>query len=199
MGRRRSSVSPSINYDAVLAGVPVIEGPAVLGEAILDALAGRYLEQHGDSNLLRFTQSGAVYLFDLASAAGVRRDDRTVAAYGRTPEHIGRRDSSYQRGFPMVSWESAPAADRGHLIPHLSGGEYGPNLFRQNRALNRGWSEQGKRYRALEREAAAAPGTLFVGHLLYTDETDYPREVEVGVRRGDRLHVERFDNRPSPE
>lgn len=66
--------------------------------------------------------------------------------------------------------DDAPV-DRGHLIPHLSGGEFGPNIFRQDRALNRGWSEQGKRYRALEREAAATPGTLYFGHLIYTDDT----------------------------
>jgi hypothetical protein len=40
----------------------------------------------------------------------------------------------------------------------LSGGEFGPNIFRQDRSLNRGWSQEGRRFRALEREAAAIPG-----------------------------------------
>ena len=80
-------------------------------------------------------------------------------------------------------------------MPNLSGGEFGPNLFRQDRALNRGWSQAGKRYRALEREAAA-PGTFFFGRLLYSDDTDYPAEVEIGLLRGGALHAERFDNRP---
>jgi hypothetical protein len=86
--------------------------------------------------------------------------------------------------------------DRGHVIPHLSGGEFGPNIFRQDRALNRGWSEQGKRYRALEREAAATPGSLYFAHLIYTDDSADPSQIETGVLRRAGLHVLRFDNRP---
>ncbi len=85
--------------------------------------------------------------------------------------------------------------DRGHLIPHLSGGEFGPNIFRQRRDLNRGWSSQGKRFRALEREAATTPGTFYFGHLLYEDGTAYPTEIETGLLRGETLHVDRFRNR----
>jgi hypothetical protein len=68
-------------------------------------------------------------------------------------------------------------ADRGHLIPNLSGGELGPNIFRQDRSLNRGWSQEGRRFRAPEREAAAIPGTFYFGHLLYEDDTAYPVEI----------------------
>jgi hypothetical protein len=85
-----------------------------------------------------------------------------------------------QHDFPMTPDEESPV-DRGHLIPHLSGGEFGPNIFRQDRALNRGWSEEGKRYRALERAAAGTLGALYFGHLLYCDDTDYPRYVEIAV------------------
>jgi hypothetical protein len=85
--------------------------------------------------------------------------------------------------------------DRGHLIPHLSGGEFGPNIFRQQRALNRGWSPEGKRYRALEREAAATVGAFYFGHLLYEDDTAYPTDIETGLLRDGRLDVQRFRNR----
>jgi hypothetical protein len=85
--------------------------------------------------------------------------------------------------------------DRGHLIPHLSGGEFGPNIFRQNRALNRGWSEPGKRFRALEREAAARPGTFYFGHLIYGDDSAYPTSVETGLVRGGSLYIDSFRNR----
>ena len=89
------------------------------------------------------------------------------------------------------------ALDRGHLIPHMSGGEFGPNIFRQDRRLNQGLSEQGKRYRALERAAAGAPAALFFGHLLYADHTAYPRYIEIAVLLpGEALQVEQFDNRP---
>ena len=87
------------------------------------------------------------------------------------------------------------SVDRGHLIPHLSGGEFGPNIFRQDRALNRGWSDAGKRYRALEREAAST-GAFYFGHLINIDTTDYPSAIETGLLRGESLYVERFDNRP---
>jgi hypothetical protein len=110
-----------------------------------------------------------------------------------TPTNVHRRDVSYQRGFPMAPDDESPV-DRGHLIPHLSGGEFGPNIFRQDRRLNRGWSEQGKRYRALERAAA---GALYFGHLLYVDVTAYPKQIEIAVLLpGAALRVEQFDNRP---
>ena len=63
------------------------------------------------------------------------------------------------------------------------------------RSLNRGWSQEGRRFRALEREAAATPGTFYFGHLLYADDTAYPMEIEIGILRGGTLHVERFQNR----
>jgi hypothetical protein len=121
-----------------------------------------------------------------------------VAAWTITPPPVVRRDVSYQRGFPLPPDPDGTPADRGHLIPHLSGGEFGPNIFRQHRDLNRGWSEQGKRFRALEREAAARPGTFYFGHLLYADDTDYPADIETGLLRDTTLHVERFRNRIPP-
>ena len=110
---------------------------------------------------MQFVQSDATYLFDLASVAGAAQEDRTVAAWTVTPPIAGKRDISYQRGFPLPPDPCGALVDRGHLIPHLSGGEFGPNIFRQHRALNRGWSPEGKRFRALEREAAATPGTFY--------------------------------------
>lgn len=35
------------------------------------------------------------------------------------------------------------------------------NLFLQRRDLNRGWSQQGKQYRAMEQYLADHPGTFF--------------------------------------
>jgi hypothetical protein len=172
--------------------------PAGLGAALLSALAARYEASHSAGSALHeFHQSGATYLFDLASAAGLPQEDRTVAAWTVTPPAVAKRDTAYQRGFPLAPRADGSEVDRGHLIPHLSGGEFGPNIFRQDRALNRGWSQEGKRYRALEREAAAAPGCFYFAHLIYTDDSADPSEIETGVLRGATLHVERFDNRPA--
>ena len=176
--------------------VPLVH--ADLGRVLLDAMADRYERQWPTCSLLQFEQSEATYLFDLASAADAAQEDRTVAAWATTPSSIGKRDVSYQRGFPLPPDPDGTPVDRGHLIPHLSGGEFGPNIFRQHRALNRGWSEEGKRFRALEREAAATPGAFYYAHLLYEDDTAYPTEIESGVLRGTELHVERFRNRFSP-
>ena len=171
--------------------------PAEVGNILLEAVAERYERACPDCSLVQFTQSGATCLFDLASAVGAGQEDRTVAAWTVTPATVGKRDVSYQRGFPLAADPGSPSVDRGHLIPDLSGGEFGPNIFRQDRSLNRGWSQEGRRFRALEREAAI-PGIFYFGHLLYEDDTAYPMEIEIGVLRGDILHVEHFQNRFPP-
>jgi len=185
----------SVDYAGLVRGLRVPLAPAALGAVLLDAVAERYEDQFPGCWLLQFVQSGATYLFDLASAVGAEQEDRTLAAWTITPPTVGKRDVSYQRGFPLPPDPDGTLVDRGHLIPHLSGGEFGPNLFRQRRDLNRGWSSQGKRFRALEREAATTPGTFYFGHLLYEDATAYPTEIETGLLRGDTLHVDTFRNR----
>jgi hypothetical protein len=186
----------SVDYASIVRGLARPLDTACLGDALFSAFAARYEREQQNCCLLLFEQSGAHYLFDYASSVGGLQEDRTVAAWAVTPPRVQRRDVAYQRGFPLGPAPASPPVDRGHLIPHLSGGEFGPNIFRQDRALNRGWSEQGKRYRALEREAAATPGTFYFGHLLYEDNSAYPAEVETGLLRGGDLHVERFCNRP---
>jgi hypothetical protein len=185
----------SVDYARLVRGLRLPLTPADLGVVLLDAVAERYGRQFPECSLTEFVQTGATYLFDLASAVGAEREDRTLAAWTMTPAAVSQRDSSYQRGFPLPPDPDGTLVDRGHLIPHLSGGEFGPNIFRQRRDLNRGWSSQGKRFRALEKEAAAAPGTFYFGHLLYEDGTTYPAEIETGLLRGETLHVDRFRNR----
>ena len=184
-----------MDYAGLVRGLRMPLVPADLGAALLDAVAERYENHFPDCSLLQFVQSGATYLFDLASAVEADQEDRTVAAWTVTPATVAKRDVSYQRGFPLPPDPDGTLVDRGHLIPHLSGGEFGPNIFRQQRDLNRGWSNQGKRFRALEREAATTPGTFYFGHLLYEDGTAYPTEIETGLLRGGTLHVDRFRNR----
>jgi hypothetical protein len=183
-----------MNYTAVLETIATPVEPANVGAALLDVISTYYLSRHKVGALVQFEQSGATYLFDLASSIGIDREDRTVVAWNVTPRNVSRLDVAYQRGYPMLS-QPGETVDRGHLIPHLSGGEFGPNIFRQDRALNRGWSVEGRRYRAIEREAASTPGCFYFGHLIYDDETAYPAEVEIGLLRAGVLHVERFVNR----
>jgi hypothetical protein len=47
----------------------------------------------------------------------------------------------------------------------------------------------------MERRAAERPGSFYFGHLLYSDDSDWPSEIETGVYRDGRLVVEHFVNR----
>jgi hypothetical protein len=173
----------SLDYELVASSLGAPPDPGALGAVLFAALAARYEAGHPEGCALQeFQQSGATFLFDLAGAAGLPQEDRTVAAWTLTPGFVAERDTAYQRGFPLAPRADGSLVDRGHIVPHLSGGEFGPNIFRQDQALNRGWSEQGKQYRALEREAAATPGGFFFAHLIYTDDTAEPSEIEGGDR-----------------
>jgi hypothetical protein len=70
------------------------------------------------------------------------------------------------------------------------------NVFIQRRALNRGWSEEGKVYRAMERYCHETPDAFCFSRPLYEDDTSKPALVEFGVLRDVRdLWVQVFDNR----
>ena len=111
----------SVDYAGLVRGLRMPLTPDDLGAALLDAVAERYEHQFPDCSLLQFVQSGATYLFDLASAVGAEQEDRTLAAWTITPATVGKRDVSYQRGFPLPPDPDGTLADRGHLFPHFPG------------------------------------------------------------------------------
>jgi hypothetical protein len=187
---------PDVDYASVAAAAlagPI--RPEELGSHLSRAWAQAYLSRLPQSSLLEFDSDGARFLVDLASAAGAKRADRTVAAGGRSRPAPRPRDQAYQRGYPSPQGRADRPLDKGHMVAHAAGGTFGPNMFPQDRELNRGWSVEGRRYRALEREIANTPGTFFFCCLLYADDTDFPAAVELGVLRGDGLQVQRFRNR----
>ena len=70
-----------------------------------------------------------------------------------------------------------------------------PGPFPQRRELNRGWSDEGKRFRAMERYVAGHPGAFFYHRPLY-DETWIPDRLEYGVLVDDReWWVDSFTNK----
>src|SRR6267154_6075918 len=89
--------------------------------------------------------------------------------------------------------------DKGHFIAHSIGGAVDraeANVFVQLRALNRGWSEAGKRFREMEAYCEANPGTFCFNRPIYDDQTARPAFFEFGlVKREGRLWVECFSNR----
>ncbi len=187
---------PDVDYGPVRTGALTGRiAPEELGGRLSLAWSESYRSQLPACSLLEFDSDDAKFLFDLASAVGAGQADRTIAAWGHSRRAPRPRDESYQRGYPSPGGRAVRPLDKGHMVAHAAGGTFGPNMFPQDRELNRGWSTEGRRYRALEREIAKTPGTFFFCCLLYADDTDFPAAVELGLLRSDSLHVERFRNR----
>ena len=187
---------PDVDYRRMLSELPADQqrDPAGVGTWLAGAWSEAYCAQVPDSLLLEFDEV-ATFLFDQAGAVDAPQADRTIAARGFSRPGHRARDVAYQRGFPSPAGRADRPLDKGQLVAHGAGGEFGPNIFAQDRELNRGWSAEGKRYRALEREITATPGTFFFCCLLYGDGSDFPAAVELGLLRLGGLYVERFRNR----
>lgn len=162
------------------------------------------------TNILAFIDNGFEYWFDFSTDLRRRgilppdsAEDRLVAVHGRSrPPKTTRRDVLMRR-FPLGPAEAlgsgAEAFDRGHFIAHSIGGRYDVNLFPQQRALNRGWSATGRRFRTMESYCRKHPGTYCFARPLYAGLSAHPVVVEFGVLRQDRfLWVDRFDNAEDP-
>ena len=176
-----------------LAGCPV---PAALDgwPARLDVICAEYEEAWPDAHLVEFRVDAVVTVFDLTA-------ERAVCVYGVSTPPAAARDTARMAGFPDVnvgwrrSGRTRVAADKGHFLAHGSGGGLDANLFPQARDLNRGWSQQGKVYRSMERTAAAQRGTFVYHRAIYADATWVPRELEYGLLRPDGTWwLERFSN-----
>lgn len=182
-------------YDLAAASLS-IEGlidQSEFARMLVDFVAANYRNEQVASDLVDFSHGPATYLFDKESRL---RAERTILAFGHPETPSADRDTTYQRGFPLAERRGGRAVDRGHFIPYTAGGLFGPNLFAQDRALNRGWSREGRRYRALERAAVmqGARSLMFV-HPHYSDDSDTPGFLTLGIVVGDHLEVDRFRNR----
>ncbi len=137
----------------------------------------------------------AVFEFDEST-------ERVTLAYALSAEQLMKRDSARMRGFPNVNVSVNKAmgsksflADKGHFLGHASGGILDINLFPQRRELNRGWSDEGKRFRAMERYVAEHRGTFFYHRPLYDSENWIPCRLEYGVLLEDtKWWVDEFQN-----
>lgn len=159
---------------------------------LADMVAREYQHTCPSAQLLDFTHGPAIYLFD---GSGNPQADRTVLAVAHPEPPTAERDAGYQRGYPLPDNLGGRPVDRGHFVPYSSGGLFGPNLFVQDRALNRGWSSDGRDYRQLERAAVTDTATTLFVRPLYTDDSDIPEFLDLGVVVGSDLKVQRFRNR----
>lgn len=173
------------------------------GQGLCDAWADEYSAGTAldPDDLVDRPGNGFSYLFDLArTLRGVScsRASRVIGVWGLSQPGAPGRDHNRMRGHPRPG---RSGDDRGHLISCAAGGGYDINLVPMDADLNRGWSTEGSRFRALERKAAAAPGTLFFIRPVYQDSTDRPSRFEAGVQDGENQVVGVFANsarRPAP-
>jgi hypothetical protein len=188
-----SRVQAPVDYESVWRTAAGVED---FGDRVSSAWATVYLASTGaDAADLVVVDpgNGFHYLFDLAgSLSGEPRAHapRILGVWGRS-QPGQPRDHSRMRGFPRPA---RGTDDRGHLISCAAGGGYDINLLPMDAALNRGWSAEGARFRAMERSAAASPGTLFFIRPIYGDDSDRPARFEVGVQSGDTLVLDTFEN-----
>ena len=89
--------------------------------------------------------------------------------------------------------------DKGHFIAHSIGGAVDGaevNVFVQRRDLNRGRSQEGRRYVEMENYCKLHAGTFCFSRPIYTDPSARPTFIEYGILlNGPRFWVECFDNR----
>lgn len=150
-------------------------------EASVGAWCHEYANRHSGAEISEINLDFAVFLFDHSA-------ERVVLAYALSVEQLLKRDSSRIAGFPDVnaSIQASEAgelfsADKGHFLGHASGGVLDINLFPHRRELNRGWSDEGKRFRSMERLVAEHPRTFFYHRPIYDDDTWVPQLLEYGV------------------
>lgn len=85
--------------------------------------------------------------------------------------------------------------DKGHFISHKIVGMLEQNLFPQKKGGNRGWSEDGKRYRKIERYCEKNEGIFMFSRPLYNNASWIPFEVEIGYLPKDfDFVIERVSN-----
>lgn len=187
-----------MDYHAVWADKTTVKA---FGDRLLDAWASDYLASvNGDDDELVVVDpgNGFSYLFDLAgslSGASWPHAPRVVGVWGLSQPGGLQRDRSRMRGFPRPR---RGHDDRGHLISLAAGGGYDINLVPMDADLNRGRSDEGRRFRDLERRSANVPGSLFFCRPMYEDLSDRPTQFEVGVQEGDAVRVEHFANPSAP-
>jgi DNA/RNA non-specific endonuclease len=172
-----------------------------LGDRLSDAWSAAYLASTGGEPgdlVVVDPGNGFDYTFDLAGSLGgdpCGWPPRVVGVWGRSRPGPHPTDAARMRGHPRPGRGDD---DRGHLVARAAGGGYDINLVPMAASLNRGWSEAGRRFRSMERRAAARPGSLYFVRCVYDGDTDRPCRFDVGVVVAGELDVESFPNAGEP-
>ena len=149
-----------IDYVALVAEHAVTA--ATWDQFVRAALIDRWISEYQaatdwKAEVLEINQGDLTFLFDAAPTLREQRrgdgDDRVVAVWGRSALPARRRDRARIAGFlpSPLSWSGA-GRDRGHFVAHAAGGGVDLNLFPQAVGLNRGRTEQGRRWRSVTQQ-----------------------------------------------
>ncbi|MFD0894721.1 hypothetical protein KBB96_05110 [Luteolibacter ambystomatis] len=207
-----------LNYTAVqrtIDDLPVEERAAFLLKELPPFWVEVYEENTGrEVELYRLSSGEFQYIYEdhgALVASGRIEDDsvsesRLVAAFGRSEPASSSRagDDSRLKGWVGPTEKCfGKGFDKGHFMAHSIGGAVDRaefNVFVQCRRLNRGWTDDGRRYRSIENYCQSNPGVFCFSRPFYTDVSSRPSWLEFGVLRIDgSLWVENFDNRGAVE
>jgi hypothetical protein len=156
------------------------------------------------TNLCRLSFKGFEYIYDDYSqleASGIvpyspTIESRVVGVLGRSRPTSETRDAYRLQGWVGETKKYlGEDTDKGHFMAHKIGGGLEINIFAQNRGINRGWSERGKIYRAMERYCARHPNIFCFNHPIYREDNSRPCMFDFGVLKScGNLWVESFEN-----
>jgi len=131
-----------------------------------------------------------------------RENCRIVAVHGFSapPQNIRNDDRLRWHGYTLIrEYGDNPGKypfDKGHYIAHSIGGNIDNGIFAQKRSINRGWSEQGKIFRSMEKYALENPGTFVFSRPIYEDGSLHPFFLEYGIlKNASEWFVRIFPNR----
>ena len=155
-------------------------------------------------NITSFENMGFTTLFDSAYERFEFTDimcdsfieDRTVGTCGfsKKQNNPRRKNDYYMKSDESRAWSDSET-DRGHFLAHAMGGSILTNIFPQKRSTNRGRSNDGIKYRQMEKYLTDHPGTFCFARPIYFDFSTRPFILEFGyVTKDYKINVEHFEN-----
>lgn len=127
-------------------------------------------------------------------------ESRMVAATGISFPKLTKRDDYRLKGWlGKTETVFGKEWDKGHFIAHSIGGAIDSmevNVYPQKRALNRGWSDEGKIFRKMESYCFKNQGTYCYTRPIYLEHTSRPDFIEFFILMHNKtIWSEIFDNR----
>ena len=132
-------------------------------------------------DICRFKHDSFEYVYDDTASLEMKglipvnstQEPRVIAVYGRSQPRNLKRDDYRLRGWVGATNKIFGSKwDKGHFMAHSIGGAVNGiemNVFVQRRRLNRGWSNEGKIFRQMERYCFENPNTFCFNRPIYSE------------------------------